>query len=66
MKRIEVLDGWRAASILLVLAGHLLPLGPKSWEMNGAVAALGMALFLRYPGSSSRNFYWLGQKLGCS
>lgn len=50
MKRIEVLDGWRAASILLVLAGHLLPLGPKSWEMNGAVAALGMALFFTLSG----------------
>ena len=32
-------------SIALVLAGHLLPLGPKSWQMNGAVAATGMALF---------------------
>lgn len=43
--RFETLDGWRGISILLVLAGHLLPLGPKSWQMNGAVAASGMAIF---------------------
>ncbi len=39
MQRIPILDGWRALSILLVLAGHLLPLGPHRWGLNGAVAA---------------------------
>ena len=43
--RFETLDGWRGISILLVLAGHLLPLGPRSWQMNGAIAATGMAIF---------------------
>jgi peptidoglycan/LPS O-acetylase OafA/YrhL len=43
--RFRSLDGWRAVSILFVLAGHLLPLGPKSWHLNGAFAGSGMALF---------------------
>ncbi len=43
--RFQVLDGWRGISILWVLAGHLLPLGPKSWQMNGAIAASGMVIF---------------------
>lgn len=43
--RFAMLDGWRAASILLVLAGHLVPLGPAAWQLNGAVAATGMVLF---------------------
>ena len=29
-RRIGMLDGWRAVSILAVMAGHLLPLGPAS------------------------------------
>lgn len=44
-KRIDILDGWRALSILLVLAGHWFPLGPSAWGMNGAFASAGMALF---------------------
>lgn len=43
--RFHVLDGWRGISILFVLAGHLLPIGPSNWQMNGTVAATGMALF---------------------
>lgn len=49
-KRIEILDGWRALSILLVLAGHWLPIGPKSWELNASVAATGMVLFFNLSG----------------
>jgi len=45
MKRLKVLDGWRGISISFVLIGHLLPVGPKSWSMNGSVAASGMAIF---------------------
>jgi peptidoglycan/LPS O-acetylase OafA/YrhL len=45
MPHIKVLDGWRGISILCVLAGHMLPLGPKSWYMNETIAATGMALF---------------------
>lgn len=43
--RLPVLDGWRGCSILFVLAGHLLPLGPHPWHLNIATAALGMVLF---------------------
>lgn len=39
------LDGLRALSILLVLAAHLLPLGPSRWELNTSVGVVGMALF---------------------
>lgn len=43
--RLPVLDGWRGLSILCVMAGHLLPLGPKPWQLNGCFADLGMVLF---------------------
>ena len=43
--RYQTLDGWRAISSLLVLLGHLFPLGPKAWLLNGAIAACGMAIF---------------------
>jgi peptidoglycan/LPS O-acetylase OafA/YrhL len=43
--RLEVLDGWRGVSIALVLAGHLLPLGPKAWQLNSTAGPAGMALF---------------------
>ena len=42
---IAVLDGWRGISILLVLATHLLPLGPKEWKLNYMTGVMGMALF---------------------
>jgi peptidoglycan/LPS O-acetylase OafA/YrhL len=46
MPRFMALDGWRGISILLVLARHLFPLGPKYLNMNECIAALGMAIFL--------------------
>ena len=49
-RRLAMLDGWRAISIAMVLAGHMLPLGPKAWEMNGAIAANGMAIFFALSG----------------
>jgi peptidoglycan/LPS O-acetylase OafA/YrhL len=48
--RLAVLDGWRACSILMVIAGHWLPLGPKWLELNAAVAAGGMAIFFTLSG----------------
>lgn len=48
--RYPTLDGWRGVSILLVLAGHLLPIGPKALTLNGAVAASGMAIFFALSG----------------
>jgi peptidoglycan/LPS O-acetylase OafA/YrhL len=50
MPRYPVLDGWRGISILCVLAAHMLPLGPKSWQLNELVAALGMCLFFTLSG----------------
>jgi peptidoglycan/LPS O-acetylase OafA/YrhL len=47
---LTVLDGWRGISIALVLAAHLLPLGPKPWELNEATARMGMAIFFTLSG----------------
>jgi peptidoglycan/LPS O-acetylase OafA/YrhL len=41
----DVLDGWRGVSIALVLATHLLPVGPKAWQLNHASGVLGMVIF---------------------
>lgn len=43
--RIPTLDGWRGISILCVLVGHMLPLGPKILRFNGMIATAGMSLF---------------------
>jgi peptidoglycan/LPS O-acetylase OafA/YrhL len=48
--RIPALDGLRACSILLVLAGHLLPLGPKALQLNATAGLAGMALFFGLSG----------------
>lgn len=48
--RLNVLDGWRALSILMVLAAHLFPLGPKAFKLNEPVAAGGMAIFFTLSG----------------
>jgi peptidoglycan/LPS O-acetylase OafA/YrhL len=47
---LPVLDGWRGISIVLVLAAHLLPLGPKAWKLNYSAGILGMALFFTLSG----------------
>jgi peptidoglycan/LPS O-acetylase OafA/YrhL len=54
--RLAVLDGWRGISILLVLATHLLPLGPKAWQLNLTTGPLGMALFFTLSGFLITNF----------
>ena len=43
--RIPELDGIRAMSILLVLAAHLLPLGPARFDLNAMAGLMGMSLF---------------------
>ena len=48
--RLFVLDGWRAISILLVLATHLLPLGPKRLQLNVTSGTMGMSLFFTLSG----------------
>jgi peptidoglycan/LPS O-acetylase OafA/YrhL len=50
MPRYPALDGWRAVSILLVLSGHLFPLGLKAYAVNECVAELGMAIFFTLSG----------------
>lgn len=54
--RFQVLDGWRGLSILFVLATHLLPLGPKAWQLNATSGALGMSLFFALSGFLITNF----------
>jgi peptidoglycan/LPS O-acetylase OafA/YrhL len=44
------LDGLRAISILLVLATHMLPLGPRFLQFNVAAGAMGMSLFFALSG----------------
>jgi peptidoglycan/LPS O-acetylase OafA/YrhL len=52
----DVLDGWRGLSILLVLATHLLPLGPKAWRLNETAGPMGMSLFFTLSGFLIANF----------
>ena len=49
-RHLALLDGWRALSIILVLAGHLLPLGPSAWRLNAPVAATGMVIIFTLSG----------------
>jgi peptidoglycan/LPS O-acetylase OafA/YrhL len=44
------LDGLRAISILLVLATHMLPVGPKILRLNETTGAMGMSLFFALSG----------------
>jgi peptidoglycan/LPS O-acetylase OafA/YrhL len=54
--RFAVLDGWRGISILLVLATHFLPLGPKAWKLNLSAGPLGMTIFFCLSGFLITNF----------
>jgi peptidoglycan/LPS O-acetylase OafA/YrhL len=49
-EKLAVLDGLRAISILLVLATHMLPLGPKPLRINETTGAMGMSLFFALSG----------------
>jgi peptidoglycan/LPS O-acetylase OafA/YrhL len=48
--RLDVLDGWRGISILLVLATHLMPVGPKAWDLNSTTGLMGMSIFFTLSG----------------
>jgi len=52
----DVLDGWRGLSILLVLATHLLPIGPKFLRLNETAGPMGMSLFFTLSGFLIANF----------
>lgn len=54
--RLVVLDGWRGISILAVLAAHLLPLGPKQFQLNATAGPFGMAIFFTLSGFLITNF----------
>lgn len=62
-KRIPVLDGWRAMSILLVLGAHLLPLGPHWLQLNFLAGAAGMALFFTLSGFLITQFLAAGMPI---
>ena len=47
---LPALDGLRAISIGLVLATHMLPLGPKGLRFNEMTGAMGMSLFFSLSG----------------
>lgn len=61
---IPVLHGWRALSILLVIACHWLPLPPKRLHLNEAAGAAGMALFFTLSGFLIVSFLAAGAPLG--
>lgn len=46
----QVLDGFRALSILAVLAAHMLPLGPEFLKLNVMSGAMGMSVFFALSG----------------
>ena len=49
-ERLSVLDGWRALSIVSVLAAHLLPLNALVPQSNEAAGLFGMAVFFTLSG----------------
>jgi peptidoglycan/LPS O-acetylase OafA/YrhL len=48
--KFKELDGLRASSIMLVLACHMLPLGPRWLRLNETAGATGMAIFFSLSG----------------
>jgi peptidoglycan/LPS O-acetylase OafA/YrhL len=62
--RFQVLDGWRGLSILFVLLGHWFPLGPKEWQMNTTIAAVGMVCFFILSGFLITNILLKDQNIG--
>lgn len=52
------LDGFRALSILAVLAAHMLPLGPKAWQLNSLAGHVGMSTFFTLSGFLICRYLW--------
>lgn len=48
--RLLVLDGWRGVSILLILATHFFPIGPKVLGLSEITGTVGMTIFLTLSG----------------
>lgn len=55
------LDGFRALSILAVLACHMLPLGPSDWNLNSTAGYMGMSVFFSLSGFLITRFLWENQ-----
>ncbi len=53
------LDGFRALSILAVLAAHMLPLGPSEWQLNSVAGHMGMSIFFCLSGFLITQFLWM-------
>lgn len=60
---LDVLDGWRGISILLVLAAHLLPIGPKAMKLNESTGILGMVFFFVLSGFLITSFLLSDQNI---
>ena len=60
---LAVLDGWRGASILLVLASHLIALGPKQLQFNYSIGILGMVVFFNLSGFLITSFLLTDQRI---
>lgn len=56
--RLTALDGFRAFSILAVLACHMLPLGPSRWQLNATAGYMGMSVFFALSGFLITRFLW--------
>ena len=61
---LSVLDGWRGLSILLVLAAHLLPLGPHHFLFNHSAGVFGMVIFFILSGFLITSFLLRDQRIG--
>ena len=55
---LKELDGFRAFSILAVLSAHMLPLGPKSLQLNATAGFMGMSVFFALSGFLITSFLW--------
>lgn len=61
---IPELDGVRAISILLVLAAHMLPVGPSYLQLNAASGLMGMSLFFCLSGFLITRFLHDSPRIG--
>ena len=61
---LAALDGWRGLSILLVLAAHLLPLGPHRLLLNHSAGVFGMVIFFILSGFLITSFLIKDQRIG--
>jgi len=61
---LAALDGWRGLSILLVLAAHLLPLGPHHLLLNHSAGVFGMVIFFILSGFLITSFLIKDQRIG--